>query len=258
MRKRESIQPLGLFLFALSLVLFLTANTFFVSSISSILVRFTAPLSEMIVHASSLSPFAKKPNEQKLAQIQTDVSRSETQREMQALRDQFESSDGSPSYLLPVRIVGYQGFLPGVREPSSLIINAGGDNGVLKGQAVVYENNLLGRVIKTTDTLSEVQLLSDSGLVFTAETQSQSTGVIRGGQDRVVFGNVVLSDVLQKGDIVVTKGDVTLEGSGFPPNIVVGEIVATEKRQSDLFQLAVVESHINVTDLTTVFVYLVK
>lgn len=259
MRKRESIQPLGLFLFALSLLILFTSQTFVLTSFSSLLTFIGAPISKLTLSLSAFSPMSKKPDEKKLAQIQTNVTNQESNREMQALRDQFEASDGSPSYLLPVRIVGYRGFLPGVREPSSLVIDGGTNEAVTTGQAVVYENNLVGRVIKTTKTLSEVQLLSDSDLTFTAETQTnKSTGVIRGGQERMVFGNVVLSDELEKGDIVVTKGDVAVNGGGFPPNIIVGEIVATEKRQSDLFQLAEVESLINVTELTTVFVYLNK
>lgn len=259
MRKRESIQITGIVLVIFSVGIILSAQTVFSQAVSSLLTRLTNPLAEAFMIMQSASPFSKDPDQTLLATVQTDVEQVEQTLETQALRDQFDTQDVSPSNLLPVRIIGYQGYLPGIREASSLVINAGTKQGVILGQAVIYENNLVGKIKKTTQTLSEVQLLSDPDLTFTAEALSnQASGVIRGGQDQMVFGNVVLSETLEKGDMVVTKGDVSIEGEGFPPNIIVGQITATEKRQSDLFQLAKVESLLEVSDLTTVFVYLTK
>lgn len=256
MRRRGSIQVTGIVFVVLSLAMFISSQTVFSTSVSSLLHHITTPISIAFMNLQAVSPFSQKPDENLLATAQTQVENDEQNRELQALRDQFETEDGDASQLLPVRIVGYKGYIPGIREPSSLVINAGSNQDIQTGQAVVYENNLVGRISQVTSILSVVQLLSDSQLTFTAETLSnQAAGVIQGGQDTMIFGNVVLSETLEEGDMVVTKGDVSIDGQGFPPNIVVGQITATEKRQSDLFQLARVESLLSIPDLTTVFVY---
>jgi cell shape-determining protein MreC len=52
----------------------------------------------------------------------------------------------------------------------------------------------------------------------------------------------------------LTNGDITLSGSGFPPDLVVGKITSVEKKPSSLFQKAEVESFINFSKITAVFV----
>lgn len=258
MRKRESIQLGGIVFFIVSLLIVFSSQTVFTKAVSSLLSRVMTPVSAGMFNLFDLSPFSGEPDQKQLSHVTGEVIRDENNREMEALRDQFDSKDIPQSELLPVRIIGYEGFIPGISEPSSLTINAGSDQGVAIGQAVVYENNLVGKIVKITPALSQVQLLNDPKLTFTAETLSNhSSGVIQGGAPQMTLGNVVLSEVLEKGDTVVTKGDISLNGSGFPPNIVVGQITATEKRQSDLFQLAEVESLLHISDLTTVFVYVI-
>ena len=69
-----------------------------------------------------------------------------------------------------------------------------------------------------------------------------------------VLENVLLSDKLQTGDTVISKGDIGKDGEGFPPGLVVGRIISVNKKASALFQSAEVESLVDVTRLKMVFV----
>jgi cell shape-determining protein MreC len=124
------------------------------------------------------------------------------------------------------------------------------------GSIVVFKDNLIGKVVKISPRLSVVDLFNHKGITFTAETvKTSALGISQGaGGGKMVLGNVLLSDTLQTGDIVVTKGDVDAGGKGFPPQLVVGKIVSVNKKTSALFQTAEVESLVDVTKLKMVFV----
>lgn len=204
------------------------------------------------------TPFLPRNNkdEKLLVTVMDKSEDSREQREMQALRDQFETTTIPSVRLLPARIIGFEGFLPGVSRPTRIVLDRGKADGVKTGQAVVVTGNLVGRVGKTTQSRSQVTLLTKSGWSFTgktSKTNAQGLLVIEGGD--MLFKNVVLSDELSKKDLVVTKGDESIDGTGFPPDIVIGEIVSVDKKASALFQTARVRSFVDVVGLSTVFVY---
>jgi len=104
--------------------------------------------------------------------------------------------------------------------------------------------------------LSVVDLLNHKGFSFTAKTTAtHALGIMQGtGTETIVLNNVLLSDTLQKGDIVVTKGDINSDGLGFPPDLIIGKIISINKKASALFQSAEVERLVDVTRLEMVFV----
>lgn len=173
-----------------------------------------------------------------------------------ALRDQFQTQNPKSLSLMEADVIGAPGFIPGISIPETLVLDRGENDGVKIGQAVVYEDNLIGKIIKTSAYLSSVVLISNSSSSFTAKTMStQALGVIEGqGGGEMILGDVVLSDTLQKKDTVLTKGDVNSGGIGIPPDLVVGEIVSVSKFPSDLFQKANLKSKINFSKLTKVFI----
>jgi rod shape-determining protein MreC len=122
------------------------------------------------------------------------------------------------------------------------------------GSAVVYKDVLIGKVDKLTSIRSRVVLLTKSGWSFTVTTQKGVDGllVLEGGN--LVLKNVLVSDPLSVGDIVLTKGDQELSGGGFPPGLIVGKVESVEKKPSSLFQTARVESPLKITKLSTVFI----
>jgi rod shape-determining protein MreC len=174
----------------------------------------------------------------------------------QALRDQFASENPKSQTLLPADVVGAPSFVPGFSVPETVIINRGVSDGVKVNQAVVYESNLIGKIAQVSDNFASVVLVSNVGFSVTAEAlQTQSPGVVNGqGGGEIIFGNVLLSDNLKTGDLVVAKGSVDINGVGFPPGLVIGKITAVSKNPSDLFQQAKIQSQLDFAKLRKVFV----
>lgn len=194
-------------------------------------------------------------NEKKLAQAAQIIQSEEDKKEMQALRDQFDTKSVSAQNLTPSEVVGYGGYIPGASSARTLVIDKGSADGLKKGQAVVYKDNLVGVITKVSMHSSLVTLLGAKDLSFTATTSSaDASGVVKGFEDGLVMDNIVLSEKIEKGDLVVTKGDMTLEGTGFPPGLVIGQVEKSEKKQSDIFQKAYLKSLLDFNSLRTVFV----
>jgi len=176
--------------------------------------------------------------------------------ENSALSDQFQAPSPKSNTLLPANIVGAPSFIPGVSTPEIFIVDKGTQDGVKVGEAVVYKNNLLGKITKSNDSLSEVTLVTNTSSSFTAKVSFQdSLGVIKGqGGGEMILDNVLLSDNLKPLDLVLTNGDTSLSGNGYPPDLVVGKIVSVDKKASSLFQRAEVSSFIDFSKITTVFI----
>lgn len=255
-KKAVILFPSAVFFLILSL-LFVTVGQQLATTISRFGIEQSASL---LQRAASFvaTPFLPHNNEDErsLVTVMDKAGNTQEQREMKALRDQFETTTIPSVKLLPAKIIGFEGFLPGVSRPTRLVLDRGKSDGVRVGQAVVVKNNLVGRVGKITENRSQVTLLTKSGWSFTgktSKTNAQGLLVIEGGD--MLLKNVVLSDELSKKDLVVTKGDENIDGVGFPPDIVIGEIVSVDKKASALFQTARVRSFVDVVGLSTVFVY---
>ncbi len=184
--------------------------------------------------------------------------------ENSALRDQFETTSPASQNLLPANVVSASSFIPGISSPEYLVIDKGKKDGIKTGMAVVFKDNLLGKITEISDSLSRVILVSNPSISFSAKTISikgepgaSALGIISGmgGQD-MILGNVLLSDTLAVGDYVTTKGDLQVDNAGFPPSIIIGKITSVEKKASDLFQRAKVKSLLDFSKLSTVFVVL--
>lgn len=217
---------------------------------------------ERIVAIASLRHVLIRPSLQedleRLAKIQKDQADSSLLRdEIAALRDQFQSGNPSSQTLLPARVVAASAFVPGISQPSVLLIDKGKEDGVSVGQAVVLSGNLIGKVNKTSLHLSEVLLVTNEQFSLPARTaRSRALGVVRGRGGTVAFEQVLLSDELLSSDLVVTLGEGSVEQLFIPNDIVVGSIVSVDKRPSSLFQSALIKSSLHFAKLSTVFVFM--
>ena len=119
----------------------------------------------------------------------------------------------------------------------------------------VLKDNLVGKIAKTSDFFSQVILVTNPSSQFAAKTIQGVLGVVKGeGNQDMILDNVLLSDSLEKGNFVVTTGDLALDGSGIPPNLVVGKITSVDKNPSSLFQQGKLESLIDFSKISEVFV----
>lgn len=176
--------------------------------------------------------------------------------ELRALRDQFDTQTIPSQSLMPASIIGMSGYIPGVSLPDGIIIDKGSAEGVKKDQVVVYKDNVIGKVKKITQHAAKVMLIYDEQSTVNAKTvKTNALGLVEGqGQGVMQLSGVVLSEKLERGDQVVTKGEMETDSTGYPPDLVIGKIVSIDKKASNLFQSAQVESLISIQKLTMVFV----
>lgn len=251
MRRKGPLIPVFIFLFLLSLFLFSLSRNGLLTGIAGFFEQITIPLTRWSAGFTS----NEQPSE--LDKLRAENGRllielakqKEIEKENKALRDQFETAKPVSRSLLPVRIIG--------RRPNVLIIDKGMSDSVKKGAIVLYKDNLIGVIQQVSQHASVVSLISAADVSFTAETvKTKTAGVIKGAEDNeFLFGDVTLSDKLEKGDVVVTKGDRDDKGQGFSPGFVIGKIISVNKKASDLFQTAEVRSLVDFNRLDMVFVF---
>lgn len=255
MRKRENFFLTFFLFFFLSLFLIVLSKIGFLNGVYSTLevllvpvASFTRQITSSIPSFSSDSALEKlkKENSRLLAQL---AEKKSLETEVAALRDQFQTPYPKSTNLLPAKIIASPSFLPGVSQPSHFILNRGAKDKVKVGQAVVYKNNLVGKIVSVSENLSDVALLTSLDISLTVKTvspnNSSALGVVRGIGGEMVLENVLLSEKISASDLVVTKD----EG-----DLVVGKIEAIEKKPSALFQTAKVKSLLDFSSLSTVFV----
>ncbi|MBI2430573.1 MAG: rod shape-determining protein MreC [Candidatus Levybacteria bacterium] len=173
------------------------------------------------------------------------VDQKQLEKEVIALKDQFQTNNPNSKLLLPANILGMPRFIPGISAPSIFILDAGEEDKIRIGQVVVFKDNVVGKVTKVSERFSVVTLITDPSLSFSAQTVGGVLGVVKGQGGDLVFENVLASEDLRVGEIVVIKD---------PPNLIVGKIISVDKTQSSLFQSAQVESVIDFSKVSTVFV----
>jgi rod shape-determining protein MreC len=262
MQKRRNFFPIFLVFVFLSLVIFASSRISFLKPIDSFSKAVFSPFQSLTYGVfSKITDFASNPKVKKLSDenkvlTKKVVDQKKLEADNKALRDQFQTLNPRSANLVPAQIVGAPGFIPGISVPEMLILNRGEKDGVRVGNAVVVKDNLVGKVVKTSSYLSSVLLVTNSSSSFTGKTlETNTSGVVKGqGGGELILDNVILSENLKKEDTVLTKGDVTEDGVGFPPNLIVGKITSVSKKASDLFQKAEVTSLVDFVKIQDVFI----
>jgi len=173
-----------------------------------------------------------------------------------ALRDQFQTANPVSNTLLPVHVVGMGDAIPNMSFPQRLVIHAGKKEGITVGNIVVVKNEAVGDIVMVSDHFSVVRLVSSKESSFAAVTSATGAiGVAKGsGSGDITLDNVLLSQQLQVGDMVVTKGSQDISGKGFPEGLIIGKITSIDKNPSSLFQKARVVPLTSFDHLSMVFV----
>ena len=261
MRRSGNIFFVFLIFLLLSFVIFILSQKNLLNAPTGLIEDITIPL-QRITH-NSINGLGKDNNDQIAKLKEENISllsqltkEKELEKENQALHDQFATTSIDSKKLLPAHIIGSPGFIPNISSVDQIIIDKGQQDGIKKGSIVVYKDNLVGKAIQIFPHASIISVPTQKDIELAGITvKTQTLGVLRGqGESQMILDNVVLSDTLQKGDIVITKGDKDISGEGYPPNLVVGKIISVNKQNSALFQTADVQSLLDFTKLDTVFV----
>lgn len=109
----------------------------------------------------------------------------------------------------------------------SVIVNAGQQNNIKKGQAVVEENGLVGRIIEAGEKSSRVLLLTDINSNIPVITgAARERCIISGNNDNdPILKYLDKETKVQEGEIIITSGD----GGVFPAGIKVGVVYKNNK-----------------------------
>lgn len=142
------------------------------------------------------------------------------------------------------------------RDPSPflhyVIINRGSNDGILRGMPVVTDQGLVGRVDAVIADAARIQLVTDPASEVNVRLQNAEVEASLSGS---VTGDVNLDLIpqdanVQAGDLVLTSG----LGGGYPPDLIVGQVVNVRTREFDLFQQATVQPVVDFNRLQIVLV----
>ena len=114
----------------------------------------------------------------------------------------------------------------------TLIINAGGRDGVTKGQAAISEVGLVGHIVETGERASRLLLLTDlnSRIPVVVETTRARAILAGNNTDRPQLQFLADSVPLQLGDRIVTSG----HGGVFPAGIPIGIVTLVSQRGAEV------------------------
>lgn len=142
------------------------------------------------------------------------------------------------------------------RDPSPflhfVIINRGSNDGILRGMPVVTDQGLIGRVDAVIADAARIQLITDPASsvnvhLQNAETEASLVGSVTGD----LTLDLIPQDInIEAGDLVLTSG----LGGGYPPDLIVGQVVNVRSRDFDLFQQATVQPVVDFNGLEIVLV----
>jgi rod shape-determining protein MreC len=133
-----------------------------------------------------------------------------------------------------------------------VIINRGSNEGILRGMPVVTNQGLIGRIDAVIADAARVQLITDPASsvnvrLQNAETEASLVGSVTGD---LMLEMIPPDEIVQRGDLVLTSG----LGGGYPPDLIIGQVVNVRSRVFDLFQQATVQPVVDFNQLEIVLV----
>lgn len=135
--------------------------------------------------------------------------------------------------LLPSRVIGYDSN----SLSPTILINKGSRDGLRQGMTVLdHHGYFIGSISDIWANAARVQLLlNPSSSVGALDLKTQARGLVEGQYDGMPkFDNVLVSQTVHVGDLVVTSGDYNL----YPRTVLIGQVVAVRRRGFDQFQTA--------------------
>ncbi|HWS24763.1 MAG TPA: rod shape-determining protein MreC [Anaerolineales bacterium] len=119
------------------------------------------------------------------------------------------------------------------------VVGAGEIHGILAGMAVTDKHGVLvGKIELVGRYVSRVERVGSIGFRIPAQTVSGGAkGVVYFDGTKVVFGEVLQTEQLEVGEIVVTGG----VGGVLPTGLAIGQVVAIEGREADVTKTGVLK-----------------
>jgi len=175
--------------------------------------------------------------EQRIAELTEAARENEELRQLLGIRDALDMD------LFPVRVTS--------RDPSNFTwevgIDAGSEDGIAEGMAVVANANgagaLAGTVISVTEDTARVRFIIDTrSVVIAIDQATRALGEIRGqAGGQLVMTNIPITETVAVGDTIVSAGlTYGTEASRYPGGLLIGTVQAVEEDANALTQTAFV------------------
>jgi rod shape-determining protein MreC len=142
------------------------------------------------------------------------------------------------------------------RDPSPflryVIINAGSNDGILRGMPVVTQQGLVGRVDAVVSGAARVQLITDQISAVNVRLKNSKTDAILTGSltGDLTLGMISHDIQIEPNDVIFTSG----LGGDYPPNLLVGQIISISNRDYELFQTASIQPIVDFSQVEFVLV----
>jgi rod shape-determining protein MreC len=135
-----------------------------------------------------------------------------------------------------------------------LKIDKGSSSGLKIGQAVVFNENLIGRIIQISSNASSVQFLKDPDSKVAAFSQGldgKAKGVLVGQfGSEMLLDKILHEEKINIGDLVYSEGT---EGN-LPRGLILGKVTEVLERENEVFKQAKILPNFDIRDLELVFV----
>lgn len=139
-------------------------------------------------------------------------------------------------------------------EFRSIRINRGQNSGIKRNMAVVTDEGIVGRVLRTTRNTSDIVTIVDIYSAIDAIVErSRARGVVEGFTDDTCQLKYVLrTDDIQPGDVLISSG----LGGIFPKGVMVGTVSKVDRKPYGITQDVEVRPSVDFTKLEEVLVVL--
>lgn len=135
-----------------------------------------------------------------------------------------------------------------------LKIDKGLSSGIKIGEAVVFNDNYIGKIIQISEKSATVQFLTDPDskvAAFSQGVEGKGKGVLIGQfGNEIMFDKILHEEKISVGDLVYSEGT-----EGFlPRGLILGKVTQVMERENEVFKQAKVVSNFDVRDLELVFI----
>lgn len=167
--------------------------------------------------------------------------------ETKAQLSQQQKIDPATYQLLATRPIGLTRYLK---------IDKGAMDGVKTGQAVIFQDNFIGKVVEVSQKVANIQLTTDPDskvAAFSQGLEGSAKGVLLGQ-----FGTESLLDKILHEEQIKVDDLVYSEGTeGYlPRGLILGKVAEVKSEKNEVFKQAKVISVFDIRDLELVFVIL--
>ena len=171
--------------------------------------------------------------EQQNAQLMKELAElRELKTENAELRKELNYSSKNQRTLVGADVIGYQP--DSVRK--LIQINRGANDGIKKGQVVIDEGNLVGRIYGVSARSASVLLVNDANFrAVVIDQKTRAPGIVAGQiGGSVNMERIPRDKTVNKGDIIITSG----LGGEFPSGLIVGEVSSVKRPGESIFNVA--------------------